>query len=174
MGFDLDQAIEVLERTPGVLSSLLAGLDGEWLLADEGEGTFSPKDVLAHLVHGEQTDWVPRIRTILEHGTDEPFEPFEPHGFEGTLSEMRSGELLQEFHRLRVENLREVKRLRLTVEQLDMEGTHPEFGAVTLRQLMAAWAVHDLGHIAQIVRVMAGRYREDVGPWRAFLSILGD
>jgi hypothetical protein len=174
MAFDLSEAIEILERTPSVLNSLLQGLSEEWLDSREEEDAFSPKDVLGHLILGEKTDWVPRMRIILEKGEGTPFEPFDPHGFAAEMEGKSSGALLLEFQQLRVENLRYLIGLKLSKEDLDRTGTHPELGAVTLRQLLAMWAVHDLGHLVQISRTMAKRYREDVGPWRTYTRVLED
>lgn len=155
-----------------MLEALLCGLSEELLLADEGPDTFSPLDVLGHLIHGEQTDWVPRIRIILEQGEGRPFTPFDRFGFRETCRGLAAPALLGRFTALRRENLEWVTTLELDASRLELTGTHPALGRVTLRQLLAAWAVHDLGHIKQVVRVLAKRYREAVGPWREYLSIL--
>lgn len=172
MGFELRQATEVLGRTPETLRTLLGGLSEPWLTADEGRDTFTPRDVVGHLIHGEETDWVPRIRIILEHGGERPFESFDRRGFREAIADASTDELLDRFAALRKSNLEFLKSLRLTPFQLTREGTHPELGRVTLEQLIATWVVHDLGHIRQIVRVMAKRYREAVGPWKAYLPVL--
>ena len=174
MSFDLAEALEVLERTPSVLNALLQGLSGDWLESREGEGTFSPVEVLGHLILGEKTDWVPRLRIIMEQGEDTPFEPFDPHGFAAEMEGKSSGTLLQEFQQLRFKNLRYVIGLKLSEEDLDRTGTHPELGAVTLRHLLSMWVVHDLGHLVQIARTMAKRYGDDVGPWRTYTRVLED
>jgi len=174
MQFDLAEAIEALERTPSVLNALLQGLSRGWLESREGEGSFSPMDVLGHLILGEKTDWVPRLRIIMEQGEETPFEPFDPHGFTAEMEGKSSGQLLQQFQQLRIENLRYLMGLKLSEEDLDRTGTHPELGTVTLRQLLATWVVHDLGHLAQITRTLAKRYRDDIGPWRAYSRVVED
>jgi DinB superfamily len=167
----IPEVVEVLERTPQALSGLLSDLGEPWLAADEGEGTFSPRDVVGHLLFGEETDWMPRVRIILEHGEARAFDPFDRFGFRkyGGLS---TDDLLRRFATLRRENLDQLARLALTPALLDRKGTHPELGTVTLGQLLATWAVHDLNHISQIARVMARRYETAVGPWVPYLGIL--
>ncbi len=172
MEFQLQQSIEILERTPGTLMSLLDGLSEPWLHSHEGPETFSPFDVVGHLIHGEETDWIPRTRIILEHGESRPFTPFDRFAFYEKSKGKNLGDLLATFQTLREQNIEVLKALNLTPEQLDLKGTHPELGQVTLRQLLATWVTHDLGHMGQIVRVMAGQYGSKVGPWREFLSIL--
>lgn len=173
MEFDLAQAIEILERTPSTLRSLLDGLSEPWLVNNEGPGTFNARDVLGHLIHGEEADWVPRIKIIIfEGGESQPFTPFDRFAFRPWIGDKSLGELLETFERLRRDNLRIVRDLDLGPDQLALTGTHPELGRVTLQQLIATWAVHDLNHIAQIVRVMAKQYRERVGPWREYLPLL--
>lgn len=172
MEFQLQQSIEILERTPGTLMSLLEGLSEPWLHSNEGPETFSPFDILGHLIHGEETDWIPRTRIILEHGESRPFTPFDRFAFYEKSKGRSLGDLLATFQTLREQNIEILKGLDLTPEQLDLKGTHPELGQVTLRQLLATWATHDLGHLGQIVRVMAGQYSSEVGPWREFIAIL--
>jgi hypothetical protein len=172
MIFDLPRTLEVLSRTPGVLESLLDGLSEGWLDASEGPDTFSPRDVVGHLIHGEETDWVPRIRLILERGEELPFTPFDRFGFREKIEGRTIDDLLGELRNLRSENLDYVRGLSLTAADLGRKGRHPALGAVTLAQLFAAWMVHDLGHIRQIVRVLARQYDEAVGPWKEYLSIL--
>jgi hypothetical protein len=169
---DLSRAIAVLRRTPATLRALLDGLPEPLVEANEGPDTFSPRDVLGHLIHGEETDWVPRLRIILEHGESRPFEPFDRTGFRKTLAGLSMGDLLSRFERLRTENLAVVEVLDLEPAQLERRGTHPSLGAVTLGQLLATWAVHDLDHVGQIVRVVARQYGPEVGPWVAYLGIL--
>ena len=164
--------LAILRQTPLTVGALLDGLPEDLLGANEGPDTFSPRDVLGHLVFGEETDWVPRIRIILEHGPRRPFTPFDRTGFRAAYAGVGTAELLDRFASLRGSNLAFVTDLRLTPEKLALPGTHPELGAVTLGQLLSTWAVHDLGHVTQISRVLAKQYRDEVGPWRAYLSIL--
>lgn len=172
MAFDLPASLEFLEHTPSVVDSLLRGTPSSWHAEGEGPGTWSPVDVVGHFIHGEETDWVPRARLILEHGDTRPFEPFD------RFAQFREGEgmsvtaLLDEFEALRAANLATLAGWRLTDAQLALEGRHPDLGVVTLGQLLATWVVHDLGHVAQVARVMARRHRDDVGAWRAYLPIL--
>lgn len=173
MPFTLEATREILSRTPATLDALLRGLPEGWSRRDEGADTWSPFDVVGHLIHGERTDWIPRARIILEHGPAQPFEPFDRFAqLEANRDKSLEG-LLDLFAELRAANLRQLNALELTPETLSREGTHPELGTVTLGQLLATWAVHDLNHLAQIARAMAGRYRSDVGPWAAYLRILG-
>jgi len=167
-----EEAIAVLERTPAALAALLGGLPDAWLLASEGPDTFSPRDVIGHLIHGEETDWVPRLKIILEDGESVPFTPFDRFAFRTASEGKSTAELLDRFRTLRGESLREVARVRLDAATLSRTGTHPGLGRVTLGQLLAAWVVHDLGHVKQVVRAMARQYRDAVGPWREYLSIL--
>lgn len=172
MDFDLTEGLSVLERTPRTLRAMLAGLPAAWTDATEGPGTWSPYVVVGHLIHGERTDWIPRARLILDHGRARPFTPFDRFA-QLRESEGRSlGELLDELARLRAENVATLAGWRLTEAQLALEGEHPELGVVTLRQLLSTWVAHDLSHVAQIARVMAKRYRDAVGPWRAYLPIM--
>jgi hypothetical protein len=162
----------VLSRTPAALRALLEGLPEAWVEADEGEGTFSPRDVVGHLIHGEKTDWVPRLRIILEAGEGRPFVPFDRFGFRDAIRGVPTTALLAELESLRTANLAFLAGLSLTPGQLALKGRHPELGTVTLGQLLATWAVHDLNHVSQVVRVMSRRYAEAVGPWKAYLGIL--
>jgi hypothetical protein len=171
--FDLEDALAVLERTPQTLSTLLRGLSPRWVLVTEGEGTWSPFDVVGHLIHGERTDWLPRARHILAADA-RPFEPFDRHAQFAESRGKALGELLDTFARARAESVGELRAMRLSPAQLERVGWHPEFGTVTLRQLLATWVAHDLDHVGQIARVMAKAYAKDVGPWRAYLSILSD
>lgn len=172
MDFDLAQATAVLERTPDALRAMLAGLGPEWLDATEGPDTWSPYIIMGHLIHAERTDWIPRAQIIIAQGESRRFTPFDRFA-QFRESEGKSlAELLDEFARLRAESLATLAGWRLTDAQLALEGEHPEFGAVILRQLLATWVAHDLGHIAQVARVMAKQYREAVGPWRAYLPVM--
>lgn len=169
MDFQLDQATVILERTPATLKSLLQDLPDEWILPNEGPDTWSPFDVVGHLIHGEETDWIPRAKRILELGEQQAFEPFDRFAmFEKSRGKTLS-ELLDKFARLREENLRTLEEMKLTPAMLEKRGMHPELGSVTLSQLLSTWVAHDLTHIGQIVRVMAKQYGDAVGPWRPYL-----
>jgi hypothetical protein len=168
----LGEAIAILSRTPATLRALLGGLPEPLLASREGEGAFSPLDVLGHLIHGEQTDWIPRTRLILSGGESKPFEPFDPHGFRAAVQGRSAGALLAEFESLRAENLDVLRGLALAPAELSLRGRHPALGPVTLGQLIATWAVHDLSHVSQVVRAISRRYADAVGPWRAYLRIL--
>jgi hypothetical protein len=170
--FRVDQAIEVLTQTPDVISALLRGKSAEWLNARKTPESFSPLDVLGHLMHGEMTDWIPRVRIILEHQESKPFESFDRFGFQPTIAGKSADELLDEFAKLRRQSLESLRELVVGEAPLDLRGMHPELGRVTLRNLLASWVLHDLSHIAQVVKTMAGEYRDAVGPWRTYLSIL--
>ena len=174
MRFDLDHTLAILERTPAVLNTLLRGLPEDWTAANEGPETWSAFDVVGHLIHGEKTDWVPRTRIILTHGPAQPFEPYDRFAQQGANVGRPLDDLLDEFATLRAQNLKALRELRLVETDFPKRGTHPELGPVTLGQLLAAWTVHDLGHITQVSRVMAKRYTEDVGPWHAYLAVLSD
>lgn len=172
MEFDLTRGTEVLTRTPATVRTMLEGLDNAWLTSTEGPSTWSPYDVVGHLLHGERTDWIPRARLILAQGANRRFEPFDRFAQFQESQGRTLVELLNDFEHLRHANLATLREWRLTEEQLRLEGEHPAFGMVTLRQLLATWVAHDLGHIAQIARVMAKQYRHAVGPWREYLPIL--
>ncbi|HEU4769784.1 MAG TPA: DinB family protein, partial [Pyrinomonadaceae bacterium] len=172
--FQLDKAKEVLRRTPATLNALLADLPNDWVLSNEGPDTWSPYDVIGHLIEGEETDWIPRARIILEQGEARPFARFDRFAMFEKSRGKSLLELLATFEHLRGESLRQLDELNLTPELLQKQGTHPVLGVVTLSQLLSAWVVHDLGHIRQIVRVMAKQYGDAAGPWTAFLTILTD
>lgn len=174
MDFDLDLSLEVLRRTPATLRALLDGVGEPWVRGTEGPETFSPFDVVGHLIDGEETDWIPRARIILAKGPDVRFVPYDRfrHRTRNTGRSLES--LLAEFARLRATNLELLSSWSLTPRELDLLGEHPSLGRVTLRQLLAAWVVHDLGHVAQVARVMAKQYRNEVGPWVPFLPVLTD
>ncbi|HEY6865684.1 MAG TPA: DinB family protein [Candidatus Eisenbacteria bacterium] len=172
MTFTLDRTIALLECTPSALAALLGGLPGEWTRSNEGAGTFSPYDVVGHLIHGEQTDWIVRARIILEQGEARPFDRFDRFAQSQEGAGRGLGELLAEFAARRAENLATLRSWNLGPGELARRGTHPVLGPVTLRQLLATWAVHDLTHLHQISRVMAHQYRGEVGPWDAFLGVL--
>ena len=174
MEFELQHAIELLSRTPATLNSMLRDIPEGWLVQNEGAETWSPYDIVGHLIHGEETDWIPRARMILQHGETRAFEPFDREAMFETSQGRSIAELLDTFALRRNESLRELNGMNLTPSLLETRGKHPELGIVTLQQLLATWVVHDLGHVRQIVRVMSKQYRDAVGPWRAYLSILGE
>lgn len=172
MEFELAAGSAVLERTPQTLRAMLAGLPDEWTRATEGPDTWSAFDIVGHLIHGERTDWIPRARLLLAQGADRTFAPFDRFAQFRDSEGRELGFLLDEFARLRAENLATLSAWSLTDAQLALEGEHPALGRVTLRQLLAAWVAHDLGHIAQTARVMAKQYRDAVGPWREYLPVM--
>lgn len=172
MEFDLRKSLEILERTPSVLEYLLRGISEEWSMNDEGEETFSSYDVIGHLIHGERTDWMVRIEIILSDSKDKTFEPFDRFAQFEETDGIPLNDLLTEFKVARDRNLRILLSKNLTEQDLNKTGIHPELGRVTLRQLISTWTVHDLAHLAQISRVMAKQYKEEVGPWQEYLSIL--
>lgn len=172
MDFDLRTGIAVLERTPAAMRAMLAGLPDAWIDGTEGPDTWSPYIIMGHLIHGERTDWIPRARIILAQGADRRFVPFDRFAQLREETRQSLDDLLDEFSALRAANLSTLRSWHLNDEQLRWEGEHPELGRVTLRQLLATWVAHDLGHIAQAARVMAKQYREAVGPWRAYLPVL--
>lgn len=170
--FALDEALLLLEQTPRTLDAMLRGLPAGWSDVNEGGESWSPFDVLGHLIHGEQTDWMPRTRLILEHGDSRPFASFDRFAQFSASAGKTLPDLLDEFARLRGANLADLKALGLQAADLDRPGRHPQLGAVTLRQLLATWVAHDLDHVMQIARVLANQYADAVGPWRAFLRIV--
>lgn len=172
MKYSLEKSYEILGKTPDVLKTLLSNLNSDWVMNNEGPDTFSPYDVIGHLIHGEKTDWTVRTKVILESGVSKPFEPYDRFA-QYELSKGKTLErLLNEFELIRKENLTWLKSLNLTETDLSKTGMHPELGEVTLRNLLATWVVHDLTHIAQITRVMAKQYKEGIGPWTNFFRIL--
>jgi hypothetical protein len=174
MAFDLALSIDVLSRTPATLDALLGGLAEPMIRGNEGPDTFSPFDVVGHLIDGEETDWMARARIILARGKDPRFEPYDRFRHKARNKGRTLQSLLEEFARLRAANLDQLRSWNLTPTQLDLTGMHPTFGPVTLRQLLAAWVVHDLGHIAQVARVMAKQNKDDVGPWMKYEPVLTD
>jgi len=172
MDFTIERSLEILERTPQVLDSLLKSLPEEWILQNEGGESWSPFDIVGHLIYGEKTDWIPRARIILSEAPEKRFERFDRFA-QFKASEGKSMlELLAEFSMLRKQNLLALRKLNITADQLNMTGIHPAFGNVTLSQLLSNWVVHDLNHLAQISRVMAKQYSSAVGPWTEYLAIL--
>lgn len=172
MRFDLTEGIAVLERTPATFRAMLAGLPEPWITCTEGPDTFSPFDNLGHLIHGERADWIPRARIILAQGADRTFEPYDRFAQVRESAGKSLAQLLDEFAALRSANLVTLRGWNLSDGQFDLAGQHSALGTVTLRQLLSTWVAHDLGHIAQTSRVMAKRYRDAVGPWRAYLPIM--
>lgn len=175
MMFDLDKSVQILAQTPAVLSAMLANLDDDWVKNNEGGESWSPFDVLGHLIHGERTDWIARAQIILDdHRTDKRFAPFDRFAMFSESRGKSLPELLDTFAALRRQNLEQLQQMNITTDTLSKTGIHPAFGEVTLEQLLATWVVHDLGHIAQISRVMAKQYADAVGPWQAYLPTLHD
>jgi DinB superfamily len=172
MEHNLEHTIALLTRTPAALDVLLHDLPDAWTRSNEGEKTWSAFDVIGHLIHGELTDWMPRARMILELGETRAFEPFDRWAQERASAGKSLGQLLDEFARLRAQNLRELRALNLKQDDLARRGRHPELGAVTLSELLATWAAHDLTHLHQISRIMAHQYRQAVGPWSAYLGVM--
>jgi hypothetical protein len=170
MQFSLKNSVDVLSRTPGILELLLPGLDDEWVLSNEGGETWSPYDVVGHLIFGEKTDWIPRMKIILADG-DRKFTVFDRFAQFEESKGKSLGDLLSEFKKLRSENLRILNAAKISDEMLQRKGIHPEFGEVTLQQLLSTWVVHDLAHLTQITRVMAKQYREEIGPWVKYFSV---
>ena len=174
MRFELESSTDVLRRTPATLRVLLEGIADPWARSNEGPDTFSPFDVVGHLIDGEETDWIPRARIILARGPDPRFDPYDRFRHLGRNAGRTLESLLAEFAELRAANLAMLGSWGLTEAELDLPGNHPRLGPVTLRQLLTAWVVHDLGHIAQVTRVMAKQYRDEVGPWVQYLPVLTD
>ena len=172
MRYNVDNALAILSRTPDILESFVADLPEIWANCNEGNGTWSAFDIVGHLIHGEKTDWITRIKIVLENRGDKTFEPFDRFAqFEASQGKSLN-ELLIEFKTLRNTNVKILRSLNITSEDLDLKAIHPELGEVTLKNLLATWVTHDLGHIAQIARVMAKQYKDEVGPWTAYISIL--
>src|SRR5512146_644054 len=169
---NLDQTVALLARTPATLNALLRDLPESWTFRNEGGDTWTAFDVVGHLTHGERTDWIPRTRRILEFGETRAFEPFDRLAQKKESQGKTLPELLDEFARLRAENLHEVRAMRLSAADLEKRGLHPALGVVTLSELLATWAVHDLTHLHQLSRILAYQYREAVGPWSKFLGVL--
>jgi hypothetical protein len=172
MEFSVDGSGKILAQTPAVLRALLGALPDSLVYANYGPGTWSPHEVVGHLIHGDKTDWIPRARWILERGEAAPFEPFDRDGHRSLCREKTVEELLDLFASVRESSLAELRSLPLTPENLSRRGRHPALGIVTLSQLLATWVVHDLNHISQICKALAFQHRQEVGPWEAYLSIL--
>lgn len=172
MDFQLSQTIEILSQTPSTVKSLLGNLSDEWTFASQGENNWTPFDVVGHYIHCEETDWIPRARIILAQDENRTFEPFDRFGHFEKVKNKTLSELLETFADLRRKNLEILTAWNLNEDKLNLKGIHPDFGEVTLKQLLATWAVHDLTHIRQIVIVLAKQYKENVGEWKNYLSIL--
>lgn len=172
MTFNIDKAIEILERTPVTIEHLLTGISVEWLVNNEGENTWSPFEVVGHLIHGEKTDWIPRAKIILSDLPDKTFVPFDRFAQARDSQNKTITELLEEFKKLRTENIKELKSFNINETILQSKGIHPELGEANLKELLSTWVVHDLGHISQITRVMAKQYKNEVGVWKEYLGIL--
>jgi hypothetical protein len=168
----LAETVALLERTPGTLNALLRGLPEPLLFGDEGENTWTVRNVVAHLIHTEESNWIPRARTILDFGEQQTFAPLDREAFQAASRKVSMETLLDEFARVRVENLRELQSLDFSLGSLERTGRHPVLGVVTLSQLLATWAAHDLTHLHQISRILAHQYRQAVGPWEVFLGVL--
>ncbi len=170
--FVMDEGVAILARTPSVLDAMLRGLPDGWLAAHEGGTTWSPFDVVGHLIHGERTDWLPRVRTVLTHGESQPFAKFDRFAQFAESDGQPLDRLLDTFAALRAQNLQQLAALGLTDADLDRPGRHPELGAVTLRNLLATWVAHDLDHVVQVSRVLARQYADEVGPWHQYLRVI--
>ena len=172
MQFQMDQAVEILSDTPAVLNALLRNKSNVWLHCRKTPESFSPVDVIGHLMLADITNWLPRVQLILEHQDTTPFPPFDRFAFQPLIENKPIGELLDNFADLRQTSLHALLDLNIEEQQLALTGMHPEFGTVTLSNLLSTWAVHDIGHIAQVLKIMSNEYGDAVGPWRAYLSIL--
>lgn len=172
MEFMMKEAIEILERTPKTLSTFLTGLSHSWLQCNEGDGTWNTKEIVEHLIEAEKHNWIPRLEFILQEGDSQPFPAFDRYSHLKNVTQTSIDDLLKEFISIRSENIKKLKSIVTSDFQLDQIGFHPAFGTVKIKELISTWAVHDLTHLSQIVRVMAERYREDVGPWQEYLGIL--
>ena len=172
MNFSIEKSISILERTPAVMHELLFDLPEEWIMFNEGDETWSPYDIVGHLIHGESSDWIKRLEIILSDFTDKKFTPFDRFAQFNESKGKKMNTLLNEFKILRKKNIEILKSKNITDIDFEREGVHPVFGIVTLRNLIATWAVHDLNHLAQINRVMAHQYKSEVGPWKEYLRIL--
>ncbi len=170
--FELAAAMELLRRTPQTLDAMLRGLSDNWLMHNEGGESWTPYDIVGHMVHGERADWIARARRILDHGESVPFDKFNRTAMFTESKGKTLAQLLDEFTLLRRDNLAQVESWNLGATEFALTGTHPALGRVTLRQLFSTWAVHDLSHVAQICRVMAKQYRAEVGPWQEYLTLL--
>jgi hypothetical protein len=174
MRFEIEHAVEILTRTPAAVRALVAGLGDEWTKPNEGGETFSVFDVVGHLVDGEETDWIARAKIILAQDGNRTFEPYDRFRHYERNKGRSLDSLIAEFERLRARNIELLKEWNLDADKLALTGRHPSLGTVTMSQLLAAWVVHDLGHIAQMSRVMAKQYRDEIGPWVPYLPVVTD
>lgn len=172
MQHNIEETVALLARTPGVLNALLRGLPDAWTMGNEGDGTWKPLDVVAHLIHGEHENWIPRARCILDHGENQPFPPFNREGNLNASRQKSLDDLLDDFASARAGSLHQLSALNLLPHDLEKKGEHPVLGIVTLSELLATWAAHDLTHLHQISRIMAFQYRDSVGPFRKFLGVM--
>ena len=172
MKFDLNKSYEILEKTPTVIRNILSGISDDWIINNEGPETFSPYDVVGHLIHGEKTDWPARIQMILEHGVSKTFVPYERFAMYEESEGKSIQSLMDEFEGVRKKNLEWLKSLNLKEADFDKLGVHPKFGQVSLRQLLSTWVIHDLTHLSQITRVMAKQYKSEMGPWLEYFRIM--
>ena len=168
----LEQTLALLQRTPAAVDGLLRGLPEAWTSRNEGDKSWSAFEIVGHLIDTERTNWIPRAKFLLKHGESKAFEPFDRGGLVGETQGKSLGQLLDEFARLRAENIEKLQAMKLRPEDLERRGRHPSLGTVTLSQLLATWAVHDMTHLHQLSRVLAHQYREAVGPWIKFLGVL--
>ncbi|AXT21016.1 DinB family protein [Flavobacteriaceae bacterium AU392] len=174
MEFSIDRSVEILRQTPSTLEMFLSNLSDDWIFVNEGKDTWNAFDIIGHFIHGEKTDWIPRLNIILDDNKNKKFDPYDRFAqFENSKGKTLN-DLLQEFKHLRNENLNYLESLKLTEDKFDLAGIHPAFGAVTIKQLISAWTVHDLGHIYQITRVFAKQYKESMGPFAEYISIVKD
>jgi len=174
MQFQLTQVLPILSRTPSVLNTLLRDLPDDWIMSNEGGDSWSPYIVLGHFLHGEDTDWIPRIRILLEHSESRPFDQFDRFAQFENYKGWTYAQLLDTFAEKRAKNLETLQQMNITPDMMDLRGTHPALGTVTLGQLIATWVAHDLNHLGQIVQTMSRQYKVEVGPWHAYLDILGE
>lgn len=172
MNFNLTETIKILSKTPNLITELLSDLSDEWIYTNEGVNTWSPYDIVGHLIYGEKTDWIPRAKIILSDRENKTFEPFDRFAQMKNSEEKSINELLNEFRELRKENIECLERMKIDKKTLEGTGVHPELGIVTLKQLLSTWLVHDLSHINQMTRVLATNCKNNVGPWKAYISII--
>ncbi len=172
MEYSIDKVLEILERTPHILNTYLGNLSDEWIFCNEGDETWSAFDIVGHLIHGEKTDWIPRLKIVLSNSKNKTFEPYDRFAQFEESKEKTMIQLLDEFSKLRNQNIEFLKSLKISEADFNKNAIHPSLGEVTLKNLLATWVTHDLGHIAQMSRVMAKQYKDEVGPWVEYISIL--